>query len=905
MHTYQYQPGDRPLEGYTIKSAAGHGGFGEVYYAVSDSGREVALKAVQGYEQIELRGIRQCMNLKNPHLVTIFDVKHNEKGQPFVLMEYVAGPSLRDLIDESPNGLGPQKTAFFLREIAKGLSYLHDCGIVHRDLKPANIFYEDGYVKIGDYGLSKAISADHHQSQTVTVGTVHYMAPEVGAGRYDRSIDIYALGVVVYEMLTGGVPFKGASPSEILMKHLSAKPELDAVEEPFREAINRAMAKDPNERYQSVNEMVETVFGEERLKQSMAGYSAVDLSMAAAHVGKKVHVGGGGSGTAVHEPRGAVGVQDQIEDVAHRIEESVDRVTRQIDQKFTGRRVRSGARGGAADPSRDTMTSGQRRVLSAIAMLVVALGSGLLAGSNGQEQFNFMLLAVAASAGAKGGLRFAHARLIPSLTGEPALIRRLTVAGTATFFSGLVAAPLFLLATGKWNSSHTMTLVTLALPLFLMDWSKRMSPGRADRVSFGAAISAGLLGWLTSIFVNDASTILAIGIPAAVMLAVQARSPFDPTVTEDWACEDDENKPIGKPLADRVADAAARNNFSRTVRGADHPLHKTEQVNAYSAVVTAKHSPKSRLVALLLAAAAFLPVFPVFGLHRFYAGKVGTGILWLLTFGLLGIGQLVDLILIAAGSFNDVSGRPMTVWQPENNDAPVRPGERKPAEEVRANALKTKSKRVLPPLASAETAELLRWPLPPRQAGRMMPSFFSIVFSLIASLMLFAGLLIALPLGLQLPEAISANVVASGLGAELDRAFGYEGWPNLFHSVGLIVSLALLILGGLLLTIARRSDGVLHMLRALLGGGGLLLAALCGTEMLSRWDAVNRVWKPIAEHVQADRVGPAIEAFLSSVQGPPAIFALLFLFGSILVLAWPPKRRELYAPPMDGEGVKP
>src|SRR5947207_11467656 len=117
MWQFQYKHGDRPLEGYTIQRAAGRGGFGEVYYAVSDAGREVALKAVQGYEQIELRGISQCMNLKSPHLVTIFDVRYNDAGKPFVIMEYVSGPSLRELLDASPGGMGAHKAAFFLREI--------------------------------------------------------------------------------------------------------------------------------------------------------------------------------------------------------------------------------------------------------------------------------------------------------------------------------------------------------------------------------------------------------------------------------------------------------------------------------------------------------------------------------------------------------------------------------------------------------------------------------------------------------------------------------------------------------------------------------------------------------------------------------------------------------------------
>ncbi|MHC4216314.1 MAG: serine/threonine protein kinase, partial [Planctomycetota bacterium] len=240
MRQFRYKYGDQPLEGYTIQRAVGYGGFGEVYYAISDSGRQVALKEIQNYEQIELRGISQCMNLKSPHLVTIFDIKYNKENRPFVIMEYVSGLSLQELLKESPNGLGTQKAAFFLREIAKGLSFLHECGIVHRDLKPGNIFYENGYAKIGDYGLTKAISASQHSGQTITVGTVHYMAPEIGAGCYDRSIDIYALGILLYEMLTGQVPFYGASPGEILMKHMSATPELDNIEEPFAGVIRKA-----------------------------------------------------------------------------------------------------------------------------------------------------------------------------------------------------------------------------------------------------------------------------------------------------------------------------------------------------------------------------------------------------------------------------------------------------------------------------------------------------------------------------------------------------------------------------------------------------------------------------------------------------------------------------------------
>ncbi|HWT78828.1 MAG TPA: serine/threonine-protein kinase, partial [Candidatus Methylomirabilis sp.] len=251
---YTFSSGARPLDGFTIKRAIGRGGFGEVYYATSDSGKEVALKLILRNLDVERRGVSQCMNLKCPNLLAIHDLKSNDAGDSFVVMEYVAGPSLASVLKQYPEGLPLHEVRHWIKGLVEGVAYLHDHGIVHRDLKPANLFMEEGIVKIGDYGLTKAISASHHVSHTITVGTVHYMAPEVGAGRYDRSIDIYALGILLYEMLTGQVPFLGASPAEILMKHMTAAPDLTNIEEPFARVIKKALAKDPAERYQSVQE---------------------------------------------------------------------------------------------------------------------------------------------------------------------------------------------------------------------------------------------------------------------------------------------------------------------------------------------------------------------------------------------------------------------------------------------------------------------------------------------------------------------------------------------------------------------------------------------------------------------------------------------------------------------------
>lgn len=275
---YTFKYGDRPLDGISIQRAVGRGGFGEVYYALTDSGKQVAVKYLRENAEVELRGIAQVLNLKSPHLITIYDVRRDASGEPFVIMEYVSGPSLRELLLASPTGLGPQKAAFFLDGMAKGLSYLHERGIVHRDLKPGNIFYDDGYVKIGDYGLSKHIAVSAHSGNTVSVGTVHYMAPEIGSGSYTKAIDIYALGVMLYEMLTGRLPFTGSSMGEILMRHINDRPDMAGIPEPFRGVIVKALAKNPAERFQDVNEMADAVTSVAEVSAGMASFDPTTLT---------------------------------------------------------------------------------------------------------------------------------------------------------------------------------------------------------------------------------------------------------------------------------------------------------------------------------------------------------------------------------------------------------------------------------------------------------------------------------------------------------------------------------------------------------------------------------------------------------------------------------------------------
>jgi hypothetical protein len=258
---FTYASGSRPLEGYTIKRGVGRGGFGEVYFATSDAGKEVAIKLIRRNLEVELRGVTQCLNLKHPNLIGLYDIRTDDSGDQWVIMEYVSGESLEDVIERNPSGMPLEQVMWWIRGICQGVAYLHDHGIVHRDLKPGNIFSDEGTVKIGDYGLAKFISCSRRSGQTESVGTVHYMAPEIANGRYGREIDTYALGIILFEMLTGRVPFEGESVGEVLMKHLTAEPDLSALEQPYRDIVQRALAKDPNLRISSVNEIISLLPG--------------------------------------------------------------------------------------------------------------------------------------------------------------------------------------------------------------------------------------------------------------------------------------------------------------------------------------------------------------------------------------------------------------------------------------------------------------------------------------------------------------------------------------------------------------------------------------------------------------------------------------------------------------------
>lgn len=252
---FTFPPDSKPLPGYTIKRAIDRGGFGEVYYALSDAGKEVALKLLQHNLDVELRGVRQCLNLRHPNLITIFDIRTDNDEDHWIIMEYAGGKTLEQTLAAQTHPMPPAEALSWLRGIADGVEFLHSRGLVHRDLKPGNIFADQGTVKVGDVGLSKFITPSRRSAQTESVGTVHYMAPEVARGRYGNEVDVYAAGIILYEMLVGRVPFEGESTAEILMKHLTATPDLAPIPAGLRPLLARALEKDPERRLHSLTDL--------------------------------------------------------------------------------------------------------------------------------------------------------------------------------------------------------------------------------------------------------------------------------------------------------------------------------------------------------------------------------------------------------------------------------------------------------------------------------------------------------------------------------------------------------------------------------------------------------------------------------------------------------------------------
>ena len=254
---------------YEILEKIGNGGMATVYKAKCHVlNRFVAVKVLKEEFTTDEEFIRRfnieaqsAAGLTHPNIVSVYDVGH-EDNIYYIVMELIQGKTLKQIISES--GILPWKWSINIAiQIASALEAAHKNNIVHRDIKPHNIIItEDGVAKVTDFGIAKAVSNSTITAFGTTIGSVHYFSPEHARGGYtDAKSDLYSLGIVMYEMLTGRVPFDADTPVSIALKHMQEKPVEPIKLNPsiplaVNQIIMKAMRKEPSERYQSATEML-------------------------------------------------------------------------------------------------------------------------------------------------------------------------------------------------------------------------------------------------------------------------------------------------------------------------------------------------------------------------------------------------------------------------------------------------------------------------------------------------------------------------------------------------------------------------------------------------------------------------------------------------------------------------
>ena len=918
---YTFKHGDRPLEGITVQRAVGRGGFGEVYYALADSGKQVALKYLRENPEIELRGIAHVMNLKSPHLITIYDVKHNPAGDPFVIMEYVSGPSLRELMLAEPAGFSVQKAAFFLSGIAKGLSYLHERGIVHRDLKPANIFYDDGYVKIGDYGLSKHMSVSKHSGQTVSVGTVHYMAPEIGSGNYTKAIDIYALGVILYEMLTGRLPYSGASMAEILMRHLRDTPDLTGIPQPFAVVIAKALAKDPKDRYQDADEMLAAVMESSDIGRSVDAFDATSLSQVprSPEIGDTDPTRTSPAHPSPIAPLDARGPWPQAAEkggyaLPPRLQRKLDHLQRKLEQKTARLERKFGPRRGAPEvvvaPSPARLVPGVNRRAQVIILLLVtatvAVVLGLLTGAGrirGPERAVALGLFMV---GGTAGPLVAHLRFLQRSLMRSTFFDRLAYAAMA----GVFMIPAWWFASDQVHDNRLTDIIIAPIAaIVICNWRRRIETGQAGRVDGWAAFWPGLIGLIAcSIADNERYAWTAAGVCAAISLLTQAAASLWPLVSVAGPTpREGQPFPPGAPAGPGPTPVAERGGLAPFAAGTPPPQGARE-VEPLGSLTTSNldsglvpRSPAVRAcfgILATIAAAVSLGCFFALVIGDPDCSDVCTGLLfgtlagiawmpfllskalcrqrhrrslWRNTLRMLVVSLSLTLAagMIAALSFelnnsDEIAGAifGLVVSLVFALVALCIPGRstHAPAQDV---AARTET----PPNTS-----------PPTLVTAVQPSFVGRAtnagLSLIGKVLLLSGVLVALGQGAALDYA-RTEMAKGELHLSKDIAnVVQEGVPP-------GVALVPLAFGSLLLVMARRRGGAVHFFRGCLGCVALLWAALSAI-----------LWTGPALRILLIGTGNDLNSlYQPSMWGPLAQTGLALVVGVFLLL-WPSEQRD-------------
>ena len=252
---------------YRIISRLGQGGMARVFLAQDESlHRQVAVKVLADRHSDDphfierfQREARAAARLNHPNIVQVYDQSQTE-GMSYIVQEYVEGETLKDLIRrESP--IEPRRAITIALQILAALRVAHQQGVIHRDVKPQNILVQpDGKIKVADFGIASAGDTEMTEAGSI-VGTAQYLAPEQARGLpVGPPADLYAVGIVLYEMLSGRVPFEGEAAVTVAMRHVQEAPEAltdrnPLVPDALESVVMRALAKDPTQRYQSADQM--------------------------------------------------------------------------------------------------------------------------------------------------------------------------------------------------------------------------------------------------------------------------------------------------------------------------------------------------------------------------------------------------------------------------------------------------------------------------------------------------------------------------------------------------------------------------------------------------------------------------------------------------------------------------
>src|SRR4051794_24272176 len=252
---------------YRLERKLGSGGMADVWLAEDQElGRHVAVKILHeryaNDEQFVERFRREATHaagLSHPNIVSIYD-RGVTDGSYYIVMEYIEGRTLKELI--VTRGPCPMPVAIsYTRQILAALRYAHKNGIIHRDIKPHNVIVDrEGRVKVADFGIARAGTSEMTEAGSI-IGTAQYLSPEQARGApVDESSDLYSAGILLYELLTGKVPFNGETPVEVAMKHLSQVPDAPSTLRPeiprdLDLIVLRSLAKEPADRYRTAQEM--------------------------------------------------------------------------------------------------------------------------------------------------------------------------------------------------------------------------------------------------------------------------------------------------------------------------------------------------------------------------------------------------------------------------------------------------------------------------------------------------------------------------------------------------------------------------------------------------------------------------------------------------------------------------